>query len=170
MGVEGVADGSTGFCFPSFRDLIFAAVGVHKGSRFRGGSLSEAVCLLLGFGGDFCLGSDSFCRLLEMRDDALGARGVSRIFMASAKVVISGLAEMGVSTGGRLEDLAEKNGCSSSLPGDSYAFGIAGTGGTAISVLLLLPMSRRGFGVGSRDELGFCEIRAFKEAELRAEL
>jgi hypothetical protein len=47
---------------------------------------------------------------LDTRDEELGARGVSSAFIASANVVICGLADMGVSKGGKLEDLAEKNG------------------------------------------------------------
>jgi hypothetical protein len=39
-----------------------------------------------------------------------GARGVSKAFMASAIVETTGLAEMAPSKGGRLDDLAEKNG------------------------------------------------------------
>jgi hypothetical protein len=57
----------------------------------------------------FCRGSVSAWNP-EIRDEDDGARGVSMLFMASAKVVRSGLAEMGVSTGGKLDDLAEKNG------------------------------------------------------------
>lgn len=73
--------------------------------------------------------------------------------MASAKVVACGLAEIGVSTGGRPDDLAEKNGCSASLRGDSYALGIAGTGGTS-SLSVALAASDGGFGVGSLEDDG----------------
>lgn len=53
--------------------------------------------------------------------------------MASARLDTTGLAERAPSNGGRLDDLAEKKGWSCSLPGDSYALGIAGTGGTSSS-------------------------------------
>lgn len=82
----------------------------------------------------------------------LGTRGVSSAFIASSTLETIGLTGIGASNGGRLDDLAEKNGWSCSLPGDSYAFGIAGTGGTSSSKLLLVEISRRGFGVGSLEE------------------
>ena len=87
--------------------------------------------------------------------------------MASAKVVAGGLAEIGVSTGGRPDDLAEKNGCSISLRGDSYALGIAGTGGTS-SLFPVLGGSNWALGVGSLED----EVPAGKSGnppELRAE-
>jgi hypothetical protein len=52
---------------------------------------------------------------------------------------------------------AGKTGVSSSPLGDSYALGIAGTGGT--SSPLEFPCSARGLGVGSRDEDRFWDSR-----------
>jgi hypothetical protein len=106
--VAGGVDGCSSSILESLKALIFAAVGVLRGSRFRGGSLAEAP-FLAGFGCGFCLGSVSAWKL-EIFELLLGARGVSSAFIASAKVVTRGLAEIGVSTGGRLDDLAEKNG------------------------------------------------------------
>lgn len=44
-----------------------------------------------------------------------------------------------------------------SLIGDSYAFGIAGTGGTISLSSLPTLVSSLGFGVGNRDEEDDCE-------------
>ena len=138
----------------SLNALIFAAVGVLKGNTFNGGSRNACLSLfLIGLGCVFCLGSVSAWKF-EIRDDDDGARGVSRVFIASANVVTNGLADIGVSIGGKLDDLAEKYGWSNSLPGDSYAFGIAGTGGTSPSELVCVPdVSIFGLGVGRREEL-----------------
>lgn len=88
--------------------MILAAVGVLKGRRLRGGSLAPGP-FFAGLGCGFCRGSVSAWKF-DILDEELGARGVSRAFIASANVVMSGLADIGVSTGGRLDDLAEKNG------------------------------------------------------------
>jgi hypothetical protein len=64
---------------------------------------------------------------------------------------------------------AGKTGASNSPLGDSYALGMAGTGGT--SSPFAFDCSVRGFGVGSRDEEKFCERRFWRELpEFRAEL
>lgn len=86
--------------------------------------------------------------------EALGISFVCRISMAS---VVCGSGDIGLSMPGRLEERSVKNGCSTSLIGDSNAFGIAGTGGT-ISLSSLPPfVSSLGFGVGSLDEDPLCE-------------
>ena len=125
------------------------------------------------FGGNFCLGSESWGGALdEIREDELGARGVSSVFIAVSKFVTLGLAVIGESTGGKLDDradTAEKKGWSNSLPGLSYALGMAGTGGTSASVGAVPDVSIRGFGVGKRDEFKFCDSLALKDAELRTE-
>lgn len=151
----GVAGGSEESVL-TLSDLILADVGVLKGNRLSGGSLRVCKAFLLalvwgcgcGCGCGFVWGttfgfiggsgSDSTgitagCVGPELRDEPLGARGVSRAFIASAIVETTGLAEMAPSNGGKLDDLAEKKGWSNSLPGDSYALGMAGTGGTSIS-------------------------------------
>jgi hypothetical protein len=85
----------------------------------------------------------------------LGGLGVSIVCMISATLV----GDIGLSMPGRLDDRAEKNGCSNSLIGDSNALGMAGTGGT-ISLSSLTPLvSSLGFGVGSLDEEPFWENR-----------
>lgn len=62
-------------------------------------------------------------------------------------------------------------GWSISLWGDSYAFGIAGTGGTSSSPPAGATFSVRGFGVGSReDEEGVSDSRAWFIPELLAGL
>lgn len=67
---------------------------------------------------------------------------------------------------GMLDFRLLKNGCSAGESlGDSYAFGIAGTGGTSSSSSLF-PVELctfLGFGVGSLDEDGGCVFRACKE-------
>lgn len=101
-------------------DLIFVAVGVLNGNKFRGGSRRFCMFFLAVLVGGFACGSDSTCGGgPEIWEDELGARGVSSAFIASASVDTPGLAEIGPSNGGRLDDLAEKKGCSCSLPGDS---------------------------------------------------
>ena len=55
----------------------------------------------------------------DTREEVLGARGVSSVFIAVSKLVTWGLAVIGDSMPGRLEERAEKKGCSNSLPGDS---------------------------------------------------
>ena len=105
----GVEGGSAVSILESLNAFILAAVGVLKGKRFRGGSLAAGP-FFAGFGCGFCcLGSVSAWKFDSLEDE-LGALGVSSAFMASAKVDTRGLAEMGVSTGGRLDDRAEKNG------------------------------------------------------------
>ena len=106
--VAGGVAGCSSSILESLKALIFAAVGVLRGSRFKGCSLAEAP-FFAGFGCGFCLGSVSAWKL-DILELLLGARGVSRAFIASAKVVIRGLAEIGVSAGGKLDDLAEKKG------------------------------------------------------------
>lgn len=93
--------------------------------------------------------------LAERCDAVLGARGVSSAFMASAREATMGLSEICPSNGGRLEERAEKKGCSCSLPGDSYALGMAGTGGTSSSKVVVPDVSSLGLGVGKREELTF---------------
>ena len=71
--------------------------------------------------------------------------------MASAKVVIWGLADTGLSilcSPDSPEDRAEKKGCSISLCGDSKALGMAGTGGTS-SPPEIFKGSKSGLGVGN---------------------
>jgi hypothetical protein len=70
---------------------------------------------------------------------------------------VCGAGDIGLSMPGKLDDRAEKKGCSISLIGDSKALGIAGTGGT-ISLSSFPPLvSILGFGVGNLDEEPFCE-------------
>jgi hypothetical protein len=92
-------------------DLILADVGVLNGSRFRGGKRRFWTFFLPALACGLDLGSVSATGggtgILE---DELGARGVSSAFIASARLETPGLAEIGASKGGRLEDLAEKKG------------------------------------------------------------
>ena len=165
-GVVGKREASDLF---SFKDLILVAVGLLSGSRFRGGSRRDgALCFLRGVA-DFCLGSISTCRPVERRGDEFGSLDASKGTIASPMLATMGLVDVGVSADFILEDRAEKKGCSSSLPGDSYAFGIAGTGGTP-SPSFVFVVSERGFGAVKRVVARFCEIRSDKPAELRAEL
>lgn len=130
-GVAGRSPASGLLC----RDLILADVGVLRGSRFSGGSrrvcnafLLALLCCCFG-GGRGCIldcGSNSCSKGTRGTSRAagwyvlsLGARGVSSVFIASAMVEMTGLPEIMPSKGGKLDDLAEKNGWSSSLPGDS---------------------------------------------------
>ena len=76
---------------------------------------------------------------------------------ASTTFVVCGTGDIGLSIPGKLDDRAEKNGCSTSLIGDSNALGMAGTGGTISLSSLPLPVSTLGFGVGNRDEEPVCE-------------
>ena len=70
-------------------------------------------------GGGFNRGSVSACVKPDLRDDVLGARGVSIAIIASASDDASVAEPVGVSIAGRLDDRAEKNGWSISLAGDS---------------------------------------------------
>ena len=58
-----------------------------------------------------------------------------------------------------------KNGCSTGVSfGDSYALGIAGTGGTSSSSLFPAELfTFLGFGVGNREEDGCCDNRGCSE-------
>jgi hypothetical protein len=123
----GVAGGSP-ISGLTLRDRILAEVGVLRGSRFNGGSRRVCSAFLLaldcccdcftGPGGcGFSCGSGSESAetagnlgVAELGDKSLGARGVSKTFMASAIVETTGLAEIAPSKGGKLDDLAEKNG------------------------------------------------------------
>ena len=96
--------------------IILAAVGVLKGNRLIGGSLSGCSPFL-----PECTGlarrSDS-----DMTDDLREespSLGVSSAAIASARDSTVGLAVIGVSSWGRLDECAEKNGWSISLAGDS---------------------------------------------------
>ena len=51
----------------------------------------------------------------DFLEAGLDALGMLIAFMASAKLVPAGLAEIGLSIAGASDDLAEKNGCSISL-------------------------------------------------------
>lgn len=132
--------------------FILAAVGVLRGSRFNGGSRNGGRFLFPVLAWCRCRGSLSISpKLDDLRDAALGPLGtIPTAFIVSANVLPTGLPEIGVSVAGWPDDLAEKNGCSISLCGDSYAFGMAGTGGT--SSLLTFSGSSCGFGVGSLDD------------------
>jgi len=159
--------------------LIFAAVGVLSGRRFNGGNLRVCKFFLLDLrcglaltsgSTDGSVGAGNGGGLADTCEEVLGARGVSIAFIASASVETTGLAEIAPSKGGRLEDRAEKNGWSCSLPGDSYALGIAGTGGTSSSKVVFPDVSNLGFGVGSREELTFCGSLTGLFVLLRTEL
>ena len=125
---EGVAGGSPVSCL-ACNERILAEVGVLKGSRFSGGNrrvwspfLLALLCfwVCFGCGGSGCIfgsgsgsGSTGMVNKREVAEtgDTLGRpRGVSRAIIASAMVETTGLAEMGPSNGGKLDDLAEKNG------------------------------------------------------------
>ena len=127
----------------SSKDLIFAAVGVLSGNRFSGGSLKGCrfffpiLAVFLG------LGSLSGTKD-DFRDEFMLSVGVC---VDCPDSVSAGLSRAAASVVNKLEDLAEKNGCSTSLWGDSKAFGIAGTGGTSSLRPPNGKLSRRGFGV-----------------------
>lgn len=130
--------------------MIFAAVGVLKGRRLMGGNLSGWSPFLPTAGTGFDLTS-VLDTSDDLREDGSRSLGVSSVAMASTSDSTVGLPLIGVSTCGKLEERAEKNGCSISLRGDSNALGIAGTGGTS-SFPLEVVVSSRGFGVGRRDD------------------
>jgi hypothetical protein len=79
------------------------------------------------------------------------------VWKGPAVVVGCGRGDIGDSIPGKLDERAEKNGCSSSLSGELYACGIAGTGGTTSLSSLPPFVSILGLGVGSLDEEAFCE-------------
>src|ERR1700742_183423 len=115
----GVAGGSPGSPL-AFSDLILAEVGVLRGNRFNGGSLSVCNAFLLALGCCCCFGCGNGCILgctsdsgsigkagtvsaTELCEASLGARGVSSVFIASAIVEPTGLAEIAPSKGGKLD-------------------------------------------------------------------
>jgi hypothetical protein len=122
----GVAGGSPDSDL-TLSDLILAEVGVLRGNKFNGGSLRVCNAFLLALCCCCCFGCGSGCicgccsgsgsdgkagtgGAEELCEASLGARGVSSVFMASATVETTGLAEIAPSNGGKPDDLAEKNG------------------------------------------------------------
>ena len=90
--------------------LGLKAAGVLSGRRFRGGNRIACENFLEPAGGGFNRGSVSACAMPDLRDEVLGARGVSIAFIASANDPASAVKLVGVSIPGKLDDRAEKNG------------------------------------------------------------
>lgn len=149
----------------SCRAATFAAVGVLKGSRFRGGSLNGCrFFLLLGTAAAFGWGAMGNFRLAVDSGAASCADATGMSFVEELLILLASYAKLGF----RLE-----NGVSAgdSL-GDSYAFGIAGTGGTSSRSCSAELCTFLVLGVGNLDEVGmFRDIRGCKEpVEVRAEV
>lgn len=132
---------------------ILAAVGVLKGRRLSGGNRNGWRFFFATFAPPFCF--DSWSGTSEdLRDDEMLSVGVFKDCEPDTESVVglsNAAAAAAVSNGMRLDDLAEKNGWSTSLCGDSYALGIAGTGGTSSSNAYCVP-SPRALGVDNLDD------------------
>lgn len=132
---------------------ILAAVGVLKGRRLRGGRRRGCSLFLFVTGGALAVvsisrrGPSVRPRLPRPSRSLLEASSVAA--NVGLQAVVEVLATLPASNG-RLDLRTAKNGWSSSAFGDSYAFGMAGTGGTSSAPSAGL-LSLRGLGVGSLD-------------------
>ena len=136
----------------SLNASIFVVIGVPRGSKFKGGSFNG--CRPLRPSTVEVLVRDS--GVFVTRPLVTSALSIAvtprppRVSESESRVILRRL----MSTG-KLDFLGAGNtGASSSFLGDSYALGIAGTGGTSSSVSFE-DCSVRGLGVGRRDEEKF---------------
>ena len=146
---------------PSYSAAIFAAVGVLSGRRFSGGIrrgckvlrlIWTALLAFFSVAGYSLVVNPLLCRPLS------GLSGSPSLEPEAAPSVLEPLVELLLSKG-KLVLRAEKKGWSSSVFGDSYALGIAGTGGTSPS-LAAEALSSLVFKVGSLEVEKLWDIRA----------
>ena len=130
-GVEVPSSTSRGSC----RALTLAIVGVLKGNKLRGGNRNGCRFFLLTL--EIRVGLDSPSdlspTLLRFRRSSSSIFKVSRKGVLGNTSAVDELAALLVSRG-KLDLRTANGGCSICSLGDSYAFGIAGTGGTSSSV------------------------------------
>jgi len=141
---------------------IFAAVGVLRGPRVIGGSLSGCKFFLdcaAGFFSKSNLEVWTDLRLLGFRWTLTGGGSFSTSDTLPVELLFKLLA-----SNARLDFLLSKNDSSAGESlGDSYTFGIAGTGGTSSSSSATVLLCRfKAFGAGSL-EFPVCEFRAWME-------
>jgi hypothetical protein len=153
LGVLGISvrgGGVDGFCcllVLLFRASIFAAMGVLSGNKFSGGSFKGCKFFLPRAATCFPLTSGVLDPIIQ---GAGGAKG-SVVLLTVVDGRLESEPRADSTSKGRLDLRAlVGNTSSDSVFGDSYALGIAGTGGT--SSFPLFEDSIRGFGVGSREE------------------
>lgn len=157
--------GERGSCFSlSFKASILALIGVLNGSKFNGGNFNgcKLFLLILFFDLTSVFGIGTGCLLI----------GVSSSFKSSRLAAAAESALAYEASSGRLDLRCVKNGTSVSYLGDSYALGIAGTGGTSSVSPVLPPLapSFRGLGVGNLEVEADCGSLGCRELlELRAE-
>ena len=159
LGVVGAPRRGGGVDFPSVdagKAAILAAVGVLRGNKFKGGSRKGCRFFFTGVA-LFCWSTSEFeprgtwCRCFGSRSDLRGSRAEP----LPDKLFVEVLFMLLVSNG-RLDFRCVKSGGSEGDSfGDSYALGIAGTGGTSSSSLLPAELcTLLVFGAGSREEGG----------------
>ena len=148
---------------------ILEAVGVLRGNRFSGGRRSgcrfffltccEFLCSTSPFESCFLVCSVLTGSRVEARPDRLLVDMLLILLASNGPLILRCM----------------KNGGSAGVSfGDSYAFGIAGTGGTSNSSSFPAELWIRGFGVGNREEFsggGNCGMRGWSEpVDVRAVL
>lgn len=144
------------------------AVGVLSGSKFIGGSLNGCRFFLFWFTGVVLFWSASEVEANAACFRVFGGLSFltgSRTDVLPDKLFVDILLIL-LASKGKL-DLRLKNGVSEGESfGDSYALGIAGTGGTSSSSLLPAELCKfRVFKVGNREDGGGCDIRGCREPE-----
>jgi hypothetical protein len=159
LGVVGTPRRGGGVVFPSTavgscKAAILAAVGVLKGSKFRGGSRRGCRFFLTGVE-LFCWSTSEFeptgawYRCFGSRSDLTG----SLTEPLPDKLFVEVLFILLVSNGKLDFRLLKSVGSAGDSFGDSYALGIAGTGGTSSSSSLPAALCKLlAFGAGSRDD------------------
>lgn len=146
---------------PSYKAAIFAAVGVLSGSKFSGGNRKGCSVLRLMLAAPptfFSVpGYSSTVRPLLCRPTS--AFGIPLSPRPGIRHSVFELLSALALSNGKLVLRAKKKGWSISVLGDSYALGMAGTGGTSSS-LVAGALSIRVFNVGSLELEKLCDIRA----------
>jgi hypothetical protein len=165
----GGVDRSCGTDLSFCKAATFAAVGVLKGCRFKGGSLSG--CRFFFFDGvplDFC----SVSKPTILRDRDSGSCLTKSCIVVPPDSSLVDMLLMLLESKGRLDLLLLNNsGSAGDSLGDSYAFGIAGTGGTSSSSFPAELCTFLVFGVGSLEDAAFCGTRGCKDpVDVRAVL
>lgn len=147
----------------SWRAAILAVVGVLNGNRFSGGRRRGCRFFFLTGAALLCWSSDVAVGPYFLTFGSRSFFGGSRIEPLPDKLLVEVLLILLASKG--ILDFRLKNGGSAGESfGDSYAFGIAGTGGTSSSSLFPVELCTfLGFGVGSLDEDGGSCIRGCNE-------
>lgn len=148
---------------------IFAVVGLLRGSKFKGGNLRGWRFFFFdGVPFDFCSTSDATTLLfLDSTSILIG----SCVAVSPDNSVVEMLLML-LASKGRLVFRLLKNGASAgdSL-GDSYALGMAGTGGTSSSSLPAELWTFLVLGVGNLDNAALCGTRGCKDpVDVRAVL